>query len=149
MQVGQTPHIWQGTNLVFSFFQSSGWTQISVQFLTDSVGLTELQMHAIEKEIFSFFFEVSGLYALAKAEKRRGSKQAAGCRRNLWHLTDAGLLQELQPSSQLNRHKCLCRYLYLPLTLAALVLLSFVSCWLFQNSVSMSCNSVYSQNQFQ
>lgn len=149
MQVGQTPHIWQGTNLVFSFLQAGGWTQISVQFLTDSVGPSELQMHAIEKEIFSSFFQVSGLYVLAKAEKRRGCKQAAGCRRNLWHLPDAGLLQELRPSSRLHTHKCLCWCLYLPLTPAALVLLTFVSCWLFQNSVSMSCNSVYPQNQFQ
>lgn len=133
----------------FPSFGPAGGRRISVQFSTDSVGPAELQTHAIEREIFSFFFQIRGLYALAEAEERGGSQQAAGCRRNLWHLTDAGLLQELQPSSQLNTHKCLCRYLYLPLTPAASVLHHIRSLLTFPHSVSMSCHSVCSQNQFQ
>lgn len=67
--------------------------------------------------------------------------------RNPWHLAGAGLLQELQQSSQLNRHKCLCMDLYLTLTPAALLLLQELTV-AFLNSKRLSCVAVYSQNQF-
>lgn len=67
--------------------------------------------------------------------------------RNPWHRAGAGLLQELQQSSQLNGHKCLCMDLYLTLTPAALLLLNLLTV-AFLNSMRLSCVAVYSQNQF-